>query len=52
MIDGVDAVIGRLPKEKDAVVVCAKGGSAAFVAEQLAEEGFNTLAGGMKAWSG
>lgn len=54
LIDGVDSVIGRLPKDKDVVVVCAKGGSAAFVAEQLVEAGFDniyTLVGGMKAWS-
>ncbi|AGT32372.1 hypothetical protein M493_10555 [Geobacillus genomosp. 3] len=54
LIDGVDAIVDRLPKDKDIVVVCAKGGSAAFVAEQLAEAGFDnvyTLAGGMQAWS-
>lgn len=34
LIDGVNSVIDRLPKEKEVVVVCAKGGSAAFVAEQ------------------
>ncbi|ODA17433.1 hypothetical protein A5N86_09975 [Geobacillus thermoleovorans] len=54
LIDGVDSIVGRLPKDKDIVVVCAKGGSAAFVAEQLAEAGFDnvyTLAGGMQAWS-
>ncbi|NUK28590.1 MBL fold metallo-hydrolase [Parageobacillus sp. VR-IP] len=54
LIDGVDSVVERLPKDKEVVVVCAKGGSAAFVAEQLVEAGFNniyTLAGGMKAWS-
>ncbi|WP_422677808.1 MBL fold metallo-hydrolase [Bacillus smithii] len=54
LIDGVETVIDRIPKEKEVVVVCAKGGSSAFVAEKLAEAGFDnvyTLAGGMKAWS-
>ncbi|WP_031408900.1 MBL fold metallo-hydrolase [Geobacillus vulcani] len=54
LIDGVDSIVDRLPKDQDIVVVCAKGGSAAFVAEQLAEAGFDnvyTLAGGMQAWS-
>ncbi|KFL14627.1 hypothetical protein GT94_00595 [Geobacillus stearothermophilus] len=54
LIDGVDSIVDRLPKDKDIVVVCAKGGSAAFVAEQLTEAGFDnvyTLAGGMQAWS-
>ncbi|AKU25477.1 Hydroxyacylglutathione hydrolase [Geobacillus stearothermophilus] len=54
LIDGVDSIVDRLPKDKDIVVVCAKGGSAAFVAEQLEEAGFHnvyTLAGGMQAWS-
>ncbi|KAF0995381.1 MBL fold metallo-hydrolase [Geobacillus sp. TFV-3] len=54
LIDGVDSIVDRLPKDKDIVVVCAKGGSSEFVAEQLAEAGFDnvyTLAGGMQAWS-
>ena len=54
LIDGVDSIVDRLPKDKDIVVVCAKGGSAAFVAEQLTEAGFDNvymLAGGMQAWS-
>ncbi|MGG1559034.1 MBL fold metallo-hydrolase [Geobacillus thermoleovorans] len=54
LIDGVDSIVDRLPKDQDIVVVCAKGGSAAFVAEQLTEAGFDnvyTLAGGMQAWS-
>ncbi|MGG3792581.1 MBL fold metallo-hydrolase [Geobacillus thermodenitrificans] len=54
LIDGVDSIVDRLPKDQDIVVVCAKGGSSAFVAEQLAEAGFDnvyTLAGGMQAWS-
>ncbi|AEV19658.1 MULTISPECIES: MBL fold metallo-hydrolase [Geobacillus] len=54
LIDGVDSIVDRLPKDQDIVVVCAKGGSAAFVAEQLTEAGVDnvyTLAGGMQAWS-
>ncbi len=51
LVDGVDSIVDRLPKDQDIVVVCAKGGSAAFVAEQLAEAGFDnvyTLAGGCR----
>ncbi|WP_035098895.1 MBL fold metallo-hydrolase [Anoxybacteroides tepidamans] len=54
LIDGIEAVADRMPKDKDVVVVCAKGGSATFVAEQLEEAGFGnvyTLVDGMKAWS-
>ncbi|MCY9657149.1 MBL fold metallo-hydrolase [Paenibacillus chondroitinus] len=43
----------ELPKDEEMVVVCAKGGSAQFVAETLAEKGYKTsvLDGGMLAWS-
>ncbi|MEK5324344.1 MBL fold metallo-hydrolase [Aeribacillus sp. FSL M8-0254] len=54
LLDGIDAVKDRIPTDKEIVVVCAKGGSSAFVAEQLEEAGFDnvyTLVGGMKAWS-
>ncbi|MCL6585792.1 MAG: MBL fold metallo-hydrolase [Anoxybacillus sp.] len=54
LLDGVDAVKDRLPRDKEIVVVCAKGGSSAFIAEQLEEAGFDnvyTLVDGMKAWS-
>lgn len=54
LIDGVEAIIDRVPKDKDVVVTCAKGGSAAYVTEQLTEAGFDnvyTLTDGMKAWS-
>jgi glyoxylase-like metal-dependent hydrolase (beta-lactamase superfamily II) len=54
LIEGVDGIVDQLPKHKEVIVVCAKGGSAQFVAEQLVEAGFDnvyTLRGGMKAWS-
>ncbi|ANB61014.1 MBL fold metallo-hydrolase [Anoxybacteroides amylolyticum] len=54
LLEGVEEVKDRIPKDKEIVVVCAKGGSAAFIAEQLEEAGFDnvyTLVGGMKAWS-
>jgi glyoxylase-like metal-dependent hydrolase (beta-lactamase superfamily II) len=54
LIEGIEPIINRVPKDKEVVVVCAKGGSAAFVAEQLVEAGLDniyTLVGGMKAWS-
>ncbi|HAQ06903.1 MAG TPA: hypothetical protein DCR24_05035, partial [Bacillus bacterium] len=53
LIDGVEDVVGQLPKGKDIVVICAKEGSSVMVAEMLADEGFNVsyLSGGMKSWS-
>ncbi|TMV46424.1 MBL fold metallo-hydrolase [Paenibacillus mesophilus] len=42
-----------LPKDRNIVVVCAKGGSAQFVAGLLADKGYmaSVLEGGMLAWS-
>ncbi|MEI7026583.1 MBL fold metallo-hydrolase [Paenibacillus sp. y28] len=54
LIDGVDAIIDKIPDDKEVVVVCAKEGSSLFVAEQLVEQGkhhVSYLVGGMKAWS-
>lgn len=53
-IEDAEAAIEALPfsKEQEIVVVCAKGGSSEFVAEQLREAGYNALnlTGGMQAW--
>jgi glyoxylase-like metal-dependent hydrolase (beta-lactamase superfamily II) len=54
LIEGVDDILGDLPKGSEIVAVCAKEGSSVFVAEQLVEagiEGVGYLKGGMKAWS-
>lgn len=59
LIDGVEHVLERLPKDKKIIVVCAKEGSSAkersstMVADMLAEKGLEVfyLKGGMKAWS-
>ncbi|WP_369900957.1 MBL fold metallo-hydrolase [Bacillus manliponensis] len=54
LLEGVEDIIDKLPKEKEIVVVCAKEGSSIFVAEQLKEAGIRHvtyLVGGMKAWS-
>ncbi|MET3683801.1 glyoxylase-like metal-dependent hydrolase (beta-lactamase superfamily II) [Alkalibacillus flavidus] len=54
LIDGVEPIKDDIPEDKDVAVICAKGGSSQFVAEQLADEGFNNIysvEGGMKAWS-
>ncbi len=54
LLDGVEEVVGRLPKGEPILAVCAKGGSSEFVGEQLVEAGFDqvySLEGGMKAWS-
>jgi glyoxylase-like metal-dependent hydrolase (beta-lactamase superfamily II) len=54
LIDGVDAVLDKIPDDKEVLVVCAKEGSSVFVAEQLVEQGKHNvsyLVGGMKSWS-
>lgn len=54
LLEGVDSIVDKLPKSKEIYVVCAKGGSSEFVAQQIAEAGFTdvySVAGGMKAWS-
>lgn len=53
LIDGVEGIMDKLPKDKKVLVVCAKEGSSIMVAEMLLEAGLNVsyLSGGMKAWS-
>ena len=53
LIDGIDEIKDKLPKDQTIHVVCAKEGSSKMVAEQLDEEGYDSLylKGGMKAWS-
>ncbi|WP_443089756.1 MBL fold metallo-hydrolase [Virgibacillus sp. MG-45] len=54
LLDGVDSITDKLPKDKDIIVVCAKGGSSEMIADMLEEAGFQnaySLEGGMKAWS-
>lgn len=54
LIEGIDPIKDQIPTDHDIAVVCAKGGSSEFVAEQLVEEGFDnvySVEGGMKAWS-
>lgn len=54
LIDGVEAVVDRIPDDKEILVVCAKEGSSKFVGEQLIEQGkqnVSYLVGGMKSWS-
>ncbi|MED1603538.1 MBL fold metallo-hydrolase [Alkalihalophilus marmarensis] len=54
LMEGVDPVLDQLPKGQPIYVVCAKGGSSRFVAEQIAEAGYDqvySIEGGMKAWS-
>jgi glyoxylase-like metal-dependent hydrolase (beta-lactamase superfamily II) len=54
LIDGVEEIVDKIPKDKDLLVVCAKQGSSEMVAEMLDEAGFEdvlALQGGMRAWS-
>ena len=54
LLEGVDSIVDILPKNTAIYVVCAKGGSSEFVAEQIEEAGFTnvySVEGGMKAYS-
>src|SRR5699024_10883996 len=53
LLDGVEKIIAKIPKNKLILVACAKEGSSIMIAEMLVEEGYKVayLAGGMKAWS-
>lgn len=54
LMDGVEAVLDKIPEGQKVLVVCAKEGSSIFVGEQLVEAGRSDvyyLQGGMKAWS-
>lgn len=54
LLDGVESILDRLPSAGPILVVCAKEGSASYVAEQIIEAGRDdvfTLHGGMQAWS-
>lgn len=54
LLEGVDSILDKLPKNKEIFVICAKGGASEFVAEQIAEAGFTnvySIEGGMKAYS-
>ena len=53
LLDGVEEIMDKLPKDKELLVVCAKEGSSIMVAEMLSDAGLEAgyLEGGMKAWS-
>jgi len=53
LLDGVEEIMDKLPKDKELLVVCAKEGSSIMVAEMLSDAGLEVgyLEGGMKAWS-
>ncbi len=52
--DQIDAVVDQIPRDRDVVVYCKKGGRSAKAARVLAEKGFTqlfNLDGGINAWS-
>lgn len=53
LLDGVEAILPKLPTDKEVLIVCAKEGSSKMVAEMLSESGRDVfyLEGGMKSWS-
>ncbi|WP_406946061.1 rhodanese-like domain-containing protein [Halobacillus sp. SY10] len=53
LLDDIRSLDGKLEKNQEVVVVCAKGNSSQMVAEMLDEEGYEdvySLEGGMQAW--
>ncbi|QDI90074.1 MBL fold metallo-hydrolase [Salicibibacter halophilus] len=54
LMDGVDALAGRINKNQEVIVVCARGNSSKMAAETMEEAGFTNvydLEGGMQSWS-
>jgi len=54
LLDGVDPLEGKIEKDQEVLVVCAKGGSSEMISEMLEEAGYTkvyNLTGGMAAWS-
>lgn len=53
LLDGIDSIEDKLPKNEEILVVCAKEGSSIMIAEMLDEAGFKAsyLEGGMKSYS-
>lgn len=54
LIEGVDEIADKLPKDREILVVCAKQGSSEMVGEYLVDAGFGdvlVLENGMKSWS-
>jgi glyoxylase-like metal-dependent hydrolase (beta-lactamase superfamily II) len=53
-MEDIDPIVDKLPNGEPIYVICAKSGSSEFVAEQIAEAGYDnvySIEGGMKAWS-
>jgi rhodanese-related sulfurtransferase len=40
LLEGVDSIVDKLPKDQAIYVVCAEGGWSQFVAGKVAEAGF------------
>ncbi|WP_442598251.1 MBL fold metallo-hydrolase [Neobacillus sp. D3-1R] len=54
LLDGLDSIVDKLPKDQAIYVVCAKGGSSEYIAGEVAEAGFTnvySIADGMNGWS-
>lgn len=53
LLESVDGILDKLPKDKAILVVCAKEGSSKMIARKLSEKGLDVyyLEGGMKEWS-
>ena len=53
LLDGIESIEDKLPKDEEILVVCAKEGSSLMIADMLDEAGFKAsyLEGGMKSYS-
>ncbi len=52
-LEDEESVMARLPKDREIVVVCAKGGASDYLVQELRQKGYDAknLEGGMLAWS-
>lgn len=54
LVENLEKLDGRLEKDEEVIVVCAKGGTSSEITAKLEESGYTNvynLEGGMKAWS-
>jgi len=51
-IEAPEEVIAKVPKDREIIALCGKGGASDYVADILRKEGYNAvnITGGMKAW--
>ena len=51
VLEELDSVAGRLPEDRDVVVVCGHGGSSGMIADLMGRPNVHNLDGGMDQWA-